>query len=70
MPRGILRPGRGRADVSLSFSAPACGLAELDAYRYDVVIRKSRGQARKTAPRRLFGAADLTAEEVLRAAGR
>lgn len=63
VPRGVFEAwAAGRADVSLSFSAPACGLEELDAYRYDVVIRKSRGQARKAAPRRLFGAADLTAE--------
>lgn len=50
-----------RGDVAVEFGTPHSGLEELDAYRYDVCIRRlPKGiQAPPAAPCRLFGARDL-----------
>lgn len=51
----------GRTDITLTFSAPASGLEEFDAYRYDVLIHKKPGKAVHAVPKCLFGGADLPA---------
>ena len=68
VPRSVFTDwAAGRTDVSISFGKPASGIAELDDYRYDVIIRRTphgqhaAGEKKKAAVRKRFGLADLGA---------
>lgn len=60
VPRSIFEEWASRrGDVRLEFSQPESGVEELDAYRYDVLIRKENPTLSSTFPQRRFGLSDL-----------